>query len=464
MSNLPDPPVPADLDLHDFPYMPLDVVRLRDSDLANTATDGAFRAAVLLWSVAWHQVPAASLPTDERQLARYVGVDLKKWRRLSSEALHGFIECSDGRLYHPVVAEKALQAKEKRKSNSDRTAKATAARLAKKAARSDDRNDDRYNARSDKRGDERDEKRHELANGQRHVHQGKGREGKGEESHTHSPLAARERESGPSDQKAEQPDPWVKLMTEVVAAYEAAGSPNPVNTSQIDVWRHQEFRVELVRAVLLAGIAGKPDKPLKYWQNSIIEAHKKPNQTTASFAEQHRINGPGAPSPRHETSDPIAGARQARIDDRAGWEKIDRMWLEKIQEAKSLGVYPISPKPNDTRCPMLAHLLVEYGWRTADGVPATPSWAVPPPSKPPPAPTPDQEWRRLHSALIRLCANRENPIPVPDDTEMVLADWREAGHEAVGCLKAIEETLAATDITSLAQVTPLVEAHHGASA
>jgi uncharacterized protein DUF1376 len=104
---LPPPPVPADLDLRDFPFMPLDVLRLRDSDLATLATGDEFKAAVLLWCVAWHQVPCGSVPNDERWLARQSGAGAN-WRRVKGEALRGFVEHSDGRLYHPVIVEKAL--------------------------------------------------------------------------------------------------------------------------------------------------------------------------------------------------------------------------------------------------------------------------------------------------------------------------------------------------------------------
>ena len=53
--------------------MPLDVVRLRDSGLTAKASGDEFRAAVLLWCASWHQVPAASLPDDNRQLAKFAG-------------------------------------------------------------------------------------------------------------------------------------------------------------------------------------------------------------------------------------------------------------------------------------------------------------------------------------------------------------------------------------------------------
>lgn len=106
------PLVPADVDLRDFEFMPLQVARLRDSDLAIKATGEEFRAAVLLWCASWHQVPAASLPNDDAALARFAGygrTELDAWRAVREGALRGFVLCDDDRLYHPTVAEKAME-------------------------------------------------------------------------------------------------------------------------------------------------------------------------------------------------------------------------------------------------------------------------------------------------------------------------------------------------------------------
>lgn len=111
--HLPAPIVPADVDLRDFAFMPLDVVRLRDSDLAATPDGEVFRAAVIAWCVSWHQLPAASLPDDDAVLARLLGYgrDVKGWLKLrAAGALHGFVKCSDGRLYHPDLSSKAIRA------------------------------------------------------------------------------------------------------------------------------------------------------------------------------------------------------------------------------------------------------------------------------------------------------------------------------------------------------------------
>lgn len=92
--------------------MPLQVARLRDSDLAAEVDPEACWYAVLLWAASWHQVPAASLPDNEAVLMRLVGLgrDQRTWRKHRDGALRGFVPCSDGRMYHPVVAEQAMAA------------------------------------------------------------------------------------------------------------------------------------------------------------------------------------------------------------------------------------------------------------------------------------------------------------------------------------------------------------------
>lgn len=106
------PMTPADCDLRDFAFIPLDVVRLRDSDMTALVSGDEFRSAVLLWCASWHQTPAASLPDDDRVLSNLAGFGfaVDAWRAVREGALHGWVKCADGRLYHPVVAEKAREA------------------------------------------------------------------------------------------------------------------------------------------------------------------------------------------------------------------------------------------------------------------------------------------------------------------------------------------------------------------
>ena len=107
-TTLPDPLVPAEVDLRDFPGMWVDTDRLLRSNTWILGNSDEKAAAFTLWAESWHQVPAASLPNDDRVLKKLS--QSEKWSRSKAIALSNWIACNDGRLYHPVVAEKALEA------------------------------------------------------------------------------------------------------------------------------------------------------------------------------------------------------------------------------------------------------------------------------------------------------------------------------------------------------------------
>lgn len=115
-------PLSDDINLSGLPFMPLDVLRLADSDFVAIATGDEFKAAVLLWCKSWHQVPAGSLPNDDRVLAHLSGAG-KDWKKISAVALRGWTLASDGRLYHPVIVEKALAAFDAREAYRDKRQK-----------------------------------------------------------------------------------------------------------------------------------------------------------------------------------------------------------------------------------------------------------------------------------------------------------------------------------------------------
>jgi hypothetical protein len=120
----PSPLVPADLDLRDFRWMRLDLIALFNSDFNSLADDAAWRAGVTLWGRAWHQVPAGSLPDDDALLCNLAGFgrDLKKWAKIRSAALHGFVLCNDGRLYHRFLCAMAEAAASERAKFAQRKA------------------------------------------------------------------------------------------------------------------------------------------------------------------------------------------------------------------------------------------------------------------------------------------------------------------------------------------------------
>lgn len=119
-----EPLVAADVDLRGMTYMPLFGDRLLKSTTWIEASPPARCIALQLWWHAFaHEVPAASLPDNERVLAGLAGLQLQVFRRWRAQAMRGWVKCSDGRLYHPVVAEVALEAWGARVSHRARTLK-----------------------------------------------------------------------------------------------------------------------------------------------------------------------------------------------------------------------------------------------------------------------------------------------------------------------------------------------------
>lgn len=108
-----DPLTPEGCDLTDFEFMPLSVTKLRKSKawlMCKRKPNLAFYM-INLWTAAWHEVPAASLEDNDDVLADLaMCADLDRWAEIKEDVMHGFQMCADGRLYHPVVAEKALEA------------------------------------------------------------------------------------------------------------------------------------------------------------------------------------------------------------------------------------------------------------------------------------------------------------------------------------------------------------------
>lgn len=106
----PAPLTTAETDVRDLDCMMLNVERLLASELWALATGEEFKAAVGLWCRAWKQIPAGSLPDDQRVLASFAGVTAGRWARIAEMALRGFVRCADGRLYHRVLCEEAVRA------------------------------------------------------------------------------------------------------------------------------------------------------------------------------------------------------------------------------------------------------------------------------------------------------------------------------------------------------------------
>jgi hypothetical protein len=108
-----------------MPAFMLDTEKLMASELWALSTGEEFKAAVGLWCRAWAQIPAGSLPDDDRVLAAYSGAGAR-WKKVKAMAMRGWTKHADGRLYHATVAAdvlRALTSQAKRKAEAERLRK-----------------------------------------------------------------------------------------------------------------------------------------------------------------------------------------------------------------------------------------------------------------------------------------------------------------------------------------------------
>ena len=176
-TDLPAPLVPPDTTITGLTSFMLNVDRLFASELWAISTGEEFKAAVALWGRAWQQIPAGSLPDDERLLAAFSGAG-RRWSKVRDVAMRGFVKCSDGRFYHRVLSEDVIRAAKAKREKLERTVRATEARKKKDG---DDTNPpsggkklngfsetgDRHVVRHDQRHDARDDQRNDLRHEER---------------------------------------------------------------------------------------------------------------------------------------------------------------------------------------------------------------------------------------------------------------------------------------------------------
>lgn len=96
------------INLKDVPSVLLDIDRLLESDFWLSTNGEESRAGLCLWLKSFKQLPAGSLPDDDTSLARLCQLAPDQWSSVRPKALHGWIKCDDGRLYHKTVSEKVL--------------------------------------------------------------------------------------------------------------------------------------------------------------------------------------------------------------------------------------------------------------------------------------------------------------------------------------------------------------------
>lgn len=110
ISPLVVPPlVPPKCDLTAFYYVPIEP-RIFFKSRAWISFNYVEKVAYInLLLKSWHEIPSASLPDDDVLLTHFSGVG-RKWEKIKEKVLSGWVLASDGRYYHPYVAQKALEA------------------------------------------------------------------------------------------------------------------------------------------------------------------------------------------------------------------------------------------------------------------------------------------------------------------------------------------------------------------
>ena len=116
MTALPQPPYGLEVDVRDLDGFMLNVERLMASELVALSSHEVIAAALFLWCRAWKQLPAASLPDDDRVMAAFSRLPYARFKKLKPEVLRGFTKHADERWYHRTLSAEALVAFARKKS------------------------------------------------------------------------------------------------------------------------------------------------------------------------------------------------------------------------------------------------------------------------------------------------------------------------------------------------------------
>lgn len=131
--QLPEPLIPAEVNMGGNDWFPLYFGRLRKSRWWRRASDVARARNVMLWGEAYSAETAGSLPDDDDELAEAAGygLDAAAFRAVKAEIMEPWTLCSDGRWYHPMLCQVAMEAWSRKSA----TRKKEATRKAEQRAR-----------------------------------------------------------------------------------------------------------------------------------------------------------------------------------------------------------------------------------------------------------------------------------------------------------------------------------------
>lgn len=86
----------------------IDLEQVQQSDTWALAKPDARPWLLMLWTVAWQQVPCGSMPGDDELIIARLGIEPAVFERMKRVLLRGWWLADDGRLYHPTITQRVL--------------------------------------------------------------------------------------------------------------------------------------------------------------------------------------------------------------------------------------------------------------------------------------------------------------------------------------------------------------------
>lgn len=116
-------PYPADVRAKGWRFE-IDYEKVEQSDTWSLAAEipMAQHALLMMWMVAWTQVPCGSMPNDESLIRAKCRIPAKTWPNLRPVLMRGWWLAEDGRLYHDTIVQRVEAMLVKREKDAKRTA------------------------------------------------------------------------------------------------------------------------------------------------------------------------------------------------------------------------------------------------------------------------------------------------------------------------------------------------------
>jgi len=137
-NNPEQPPYAEDTRVRGWRFE-LDHERINQSDTWALAPPEMRPWLLMLWHVAWQQVPAGSMSSDDDVIAAKIGMDRRQFAAHRDILLRGWTRYADGRLYHPVITEQVLKYQEHNRKERERVAAWRAKKAEEEKAKSNNR-------------------------------------------------------------------------------------------------------------------------------------------------------------------------------------------------------------------------------------------------------------------------------------------------------------------------------------